>query len=275
MKRTALALCLFFVIVAPIVLLTQSNLVLASSETSTPKPSVPEFTVEFVDNSYDVPTTYSIDPYTGENVTQSGYHVERTTLEMTIKNQPFVPYYDAGSGWDISFYYNIRIKGYYSEDWIELYRASDGYPIQSDSDYTAISLGTLGENGLSLATNAKMIDIRSGGQVDFQVEAMIGYVSRVFNPNATGPFDMYPWCFTGERSGWSETQTLTISAPGSITTPTTSPSQNSTTSPEPLTTPSPEPQQSEPFPTAYSMGIVTIIVLILLGSIVYILKRKR
>ena len=31
---------------------------------------------------------------------------------------------------------------------------------------------------------------------------------------------------------------------------------------------------TEPFPTAYSMGFVAVIVLILLGSIVYILKRK-
>ena len=37
----------------------------------------------------------------------------------------------------------------------------------------------------------------------------------------------------------------------------------------------PEPQQSEPFPTAYSMGTVGIIILILLGAIVYILKHKR
>jgi hypothetical protein len=36
----------------------------------------------------------------------------------------------------------------------------------------------------------------------------------------------------------------------------------------------PTPSLSQPFPTAYSMGIVAVIVLILLGSIVYILKRK-
>ena len=205
MKRTALALCLFLVIVAPIILLAQSNLVLANSETSTTQPSVPEFTMSFVDHSYDVSTTYSIDPYTGENVTHSGYHVERITLEMTIKNQPFVPYYDAGSGWNISFYYTIRIKGYYSEDWIELYRASDGYPTQSDSYYTVISLGTLGENGLHLETSAKSFDVLSGGQVDFQVEAMIGYVHRALT-------QMNPYIFTGETSGWSNTQTLTIPA---------------------------------------------------------------
>jgi hypothetical protein len=37
----------------------------------------------------------------------------------------------------------------------------------------------------------------------------------------------------------------------------------------------PEPQpESEPFPTAYSMGTVAIIILVLLGSIFYVLKRK-
>jgi hypothetical protein len=123
--------------------------------------------MKFVGNPYDVPTTYSIDPSTGENVTHPGHHVEKITLDMTIKNQPFVPYYNASGGWNIEFYYNIRIKGHYTEDWVELYRSSDGYPTQSDSEYTVISLGTLGGNGLSLVTNAKMIDVPSGGKVDF------------------------------------------------------------------------------------------------------------
>ena len=52
------------------------------------KPSLPEFTVKLVEHSYDVPTTYSIDKYTGENVTHSGYHVENKTIEVSIKN-PF------------------------------------------------------------------------------------------------------------------------------------------------------------------------------------------
>jgi hypothetical protein len=37
----------------------------------------------------------------------------------------------------------------------------------------------------------------------------------------------------------------------------------------------PEPQQPELFPTAYSMGIVALMTITLLGSIVYILKRKQ
>jgi hypothetical protein len=252
-------------------LLILSSLIMSSSISaqSIPPPSVPEFTVELVDSSYDVPTTYSTDPYTGETVTHEGYHVKRITLEMKIRNQPFVPYYDADSGWNISFYYNIRIRGFYSEDWIGLYYASDGYPTQSDSEYTVISLGTLGETGLSLVTNAKMIDVPSGGQVDFQVEAMIGYVSRVYNPNATSQLTMFPWQFTGETSGWSATQTLTIK-------------EFQTPSPEPTPTPSeettlptintgPSPYYFDDFLIGGIAGAVAIAVLVLL---LYLIKRK-
>lgn len=62
-----------------------------SAFSSITKPSVPEFTVKLVDSSYDVPTTYSIDPYTGQNVTHAGSHVESRTLDVKIKNQPLPP----------------------------------------------------------------------------------------------------------------------------------------------------------------------------------------
>ena len=75
-----------------------------------PKLLVPEFTVKLVDNSYDVPTTHSIDPYTGQNITNPGYHVENKTIEVTVKNQPFTPFYAVDS-FNASFYYNIRTKG--------------------------------------------------------------------------------------------------------------------------------------------------------------------
>ena len=45
----------------------------------------------------------------------------------------------------------------------------------------------------------------TSGQVDFQVEAMIGYRDRgVFSGG------MMPYVFKGERSGWSNTQSITI-----------------------------------------------------------------
>ena len=172
---------------------------------TTPKPSVPEFTVKLVDASYDEPITYSIDPYTGETITHGGIHIELTGLKVNVTNQPFTPtnQYD-------KFLYNIRIKGAFTEDWIELYRASDGYPTQSDTEYTVISLGLLREDGLDLQSGAKGIKIPYGGQVDFQVEAMIGYVTRVTDPNATSQLGSLVWSFVGEKSGWSSTQTLFI-----------------------------------------------------------------
>ena len=89
----------------------------ASTEVSgITKPSVPEFTLVLVDSSYDVPTTYSIDPYTGENITHHGYHVEDKKIGMKIKNQPFTSYYDDSLGQTVSFYYNIRFKGHFEEE---------------------------------------------------------------------------------------------------------------------------------------------------------------
>ena len=196
-----------------LVFITLSLMTISLAVASIPEPSVPEFTLDFVDESYDVPTTYSIGPYTGENVTHPGYHVPRTVFKMTIKNQPFVPYYDEESGWNITLYYNIRVKGSYSEDWIEMYRPSNGYPLQSDSEHTVISLGTLNEGGLSLVTDAKMIDLPSGGQLDFQVEAMVGYVHR---SGVHIPIPSSGWGFTGETSGWSNTQTITIPASSTL-----------------------------------------------------------
>jgi hypothetical protein len=236
-----------------------------------PKPSVPEFTVELVDSSYDVPTTYSTDPYTGENVTHAGYHVESRTIEVKIKNQPFVSYYDAGRGWTINFYYNIRLKGHFSEDWKELFRASDGYLTQSDSEYTVISYQ--GEysptEGMDFTSQTIMTNFPSGSQLDFQVEAMIGYVHR----DASIPFA--PWVFTGEKSGWSETLTLTVPISTQFPTITLSP----TTTPEPTPPISPTPTPNENSRTLQSEAIVGAFIAVAvivagLGLLIYLIKRR-
>ena len=244
--------------------LTLSSLVMVGSvfAQSIPTPSIPEFTVELVDSSYDVPTTYSIDPFTGENVTHEGYHVESRTIEVKIKNHPFTPYEiqdSAGNSWTINFYFNIRIKGHFSEDWIELYRPSDGYPYQSDSDYTIFSYDWGGDADTILGT--KMMRIPAGSQVDFQVEAMIGYVHR------DGSISMWaPWVFEGETSGWSNTQTITI---GETQTP--SPEPTTSTSPTPLPHEVPQPTELEVI-----LGVVFMLVIIggSLGLLLYLIKRK-
>lgn len=192
-----------------LVLLALSSLVMVDSISaqSIPKPYVPEFAVDVVDSSYDVPTTYSIDPFTGENVTHEGYHVKSTSIQIEIMNQPFDSFWiqenPLAANWTVNFYYNIRMKGHFSEDWIELYNPSDGYVHQdSDSEYTVRTYTWGGDADTILGT--KMIRIPAGGQVDFQVEAMIGYVHR------DASTFWAPWVFEGEKSGWSNTQTITI-----------------------------------------------------------------
>jgi len=131
------------------------------------KPSVPEFTVKLVEHPYDVPTTYSIDKYTGENVTNPGFHVENKKIEISIKNQPSV------YGENYTLYYNVRVKGNFENNWVELYSYSDSssgnLPPKTDSQYTVLSLPA---------------DYPPNAQVNFQVEAII--VARAERASAKG-----------------------------------------------------------------------------------------
>ena len=141
-KKSSLSAFLVVILIGGLFLANamRFGIVQAFAVDSIPKPSVPEFTVELVDTSYDVPTTYSTDPYTGDTVTHKGYHVARRTIEVRIKNQPFTPFTDSG-GQEIKFYYNIRIKGHYEEWGIEQDGVYDYGQMrtQSNSEYTVIS----------------------------------------------------------------------------------------------------------------------------------------
>ena len=168
------------------------------SGTSTP--SVPEFTVELVAYPYDVPpvTTTKIDQYTGEETvkTTPGYHVENRSIEIVIKNQPFTPYII--DDWkDINLYYGVRVKGHFGEYWKEIYsryKSSDlAHPVQSSSEYTVLSLSA---------------DYPDGAQVDFQVKAIAGYY---YDELAGRPILPLYVLAAFKTSGWSDTQTITIS----------------------------------------------------------------
>jgi hypothetical protein len=231
-----------------------SSLVMVGSvfAQSIPTPSVPEFSLRFVDASYDVPTTYTIDDYTGQNITHPGYHVENRTIEVRIKNQPFTSY--ESNGQIINCYLNVRIKGSYAENWTTIYGPGLGYLTQSKSDYTQVSY-SLDEYEYPFWDN-----LNEGGTVDFQVEALIGSVHR----DASIPWA--PWVFEGEVSGWSNTQTITIESQ----TP-TPPEPTTPTSPTPL--PSEQPQQ---LGQDVILGVaVTVAVLAVgLGLLLYRIKRK-
>jgi hypothetical protein len=118
-----------------ILVLVASNIIMAqnASAESMPKPSVPQFSIQVVDHSYDVPTTYSTDSYTGKQITIPGYHVDDIRVEGKIKNQHFTPYTipnpNSANGNDpnlnIEFYYNIRYKGHFGTDWRQLHGSED------------------------------------------------------------------------------------------------------------------------------------------------------
>ena len=215
----------FLAVFLSVLLMLSSSLSITgvNAESSIPKPDVPRFTVNLIDSSYDIPATSTIDPYTGQTVTQNSSHVDARTIEISIKNQPFTPFktQNGTATWDVDFCYNIRWKGHFEQDWHELFLVSDGFPSQNyESDYTVLSYN--GEysstDGLQFNAGSIMTVFSPNSQVDFQVEAMIGYVSREYAGNY-GPLS-YPYVFNGETSGWSSTQSITINANAPTTTPT-------------------------------------------------------
>jgi hypothetical protein len=236
-----------------VVIMAVSSLMMVESAfaQSIPKPSVPEFTIEIVSSPYDVPptTTTTIDPYTGKETvtTHPGYHVENKTTQIRINNQPFTPYEIQGKdhNWTINLYYNIRLKGHFSQNWgyYRLYNgSSDGNLVQDyDSKYTVIFIDSY---------------LPSEGKMDFQIEALTGYEHGVvsFVPGAPGTSRV----ITGESSGWSNIQTITI--------PSTS------TSPPP--NPTPTPTIPELLPWTISL-LLSLMMLASAGLLVYHKKHKH
>jgi hypothetical protein len=166
------------------------------------KPSIPEFTLNYVGNSYDVPssTTTTTNPYTGEQTvtTEPGYHVKNGTIEVTIKNQEFTPY-PIDNQYTISLFYYVSYKGHYAEDW-------DYYPPSTyGREYTAIFIP-------QSTSDYTVVQFRAPpeGKMDFRVQAQIGYYTSTteFIAVPGAPFTTYT--FNGEVSGWSITQTITI-----------------------------------------------------------------
>jgi hypothetical protein len=205
MGRTSKAISLLFVVI-----LAVSSLIMVESAfaQSIPKPSVPEFTVQLTDRSYDEPPTYQKDPYTGQTVLiWAGGHVDNKTFDFMIKNQPFAPYKNA-DGKDVELYYKIRHKGQF-EEWSTIFAPKEDIAQSSGSGSTSISF-IVGE-----------------------IKTQIGYYSLVNDPY-NRPWDLSAVFTAVTESDWSNTQTITISDTSASTStstpnptsPTTSTSQN-------------------------------------------------
>ncbi len=222
-----------FALLAIFTLSASAMLIAFPSGVLAANPSVPEFSVAYVDHSYDVPVTHwtTTDPYTGEQIAHSsgGEHVDNRTIDVTIKNQPFTPYKDATtSNQIVNMYYNIRSKGHFV-DWNSASGSHGQSGLQaSASPTTAVSF------------NVGYWNVPQGGQIDFQVQATLSYVNSTYSGS----------CFTGSQtivvgqSGWSDTQTLTIGNPTS-----SSPTSQPTWSPNPTAIPTFNPYLPTATPT--------------------------
>jgi hypothetical protein len=224
-----------FLVILMLALAASSMLWIQSTTAqSIPKPSVPEFTINIVDHSYDTPPTtptYTTDPYTGEQKqTTTGapsYHIENKSIEITIKNQPFTPYTDS-NGYYIGLYYNFRYKGHFEADWAyDPFKPDD---ISSKSyggwDMTYLIPYNASKSEYTIVPKTFNYFGTNYGQVDFQVQAQIGYIQEMGN-SYTARVWGNSYNFTGQSSDWSSIQTITIgSNEVTITQPTISTSQS-------------------------------------------------
>jgi hypothetical protein len=215
------------------------------AQASISKPSVPEFTVAVVSHPFEVPPYNQTDTYTGAVTTYPGYHEENSSVEITIKNQPFTSTQMTDGNWT-HLYYEVRFKPTFEPtDWV-YYGVDEGTTNQPE--YTVISMPTY----LCPA------NLRNGSQIDFQVQARIGY-----EPEGRS--------FTGESSDWSNTQILKIG--------------NTTLTPSTPTETAPSPNNQVGAQTQVIFGLdwteiaiitaLSIIVIVLVVTIVFLSKKYK
>jgi hypothetical protein len=163
---------------------------------------------------YYVSQISTIDPYTGNNVTtRVGYNVQNTSIELIIKNQPLTPYKNS-NGTTVSLYYIVDWKGPYENDW----RTSLPHYPASDSAYTVLTFG-INIPEYANYDGEKLGNFPIESQLDFQLEALIGYYTEItvpLFPNDDSSLLTTKDIFHGETSNLSDTQTVTIPETSSI-----------------------------------------------------------
>ena len=158
------------------------------TKTEIPKPTIPQFSLALYDSSYDVPAFSTTNPYNGQQTTQPFSHYEERTLVFTIQNQVLTTFRD--NSYNVNIYYNIRYKGHFdqNQNWIELFGPNFGYVNPTSGPQTIyIANGTYNSE---FDIRQFSVGFPADGQIDFQVEALIGYPTT-------------PTIFTGQESGWA------------------------------------------------------------------------
>jgi len=248
------------------ILLLSSLLVLTIHSTDAhaiSTPSVPQFTVKLVDNSYDVPptTTTIVDPYTGKEttITNPSNHITDRSIEVTIENQPFTPYTDANN-YRHELRYIVQFKGHFEENWRD-FPSPNKRITPSNSQYTVILASSNSMYGIPLNSLA------TGSQLDFRVQAVDGYLKSL-STDDVGPLggtvfidDVY--------SSWSNVKTITIHGESLVTPPT------QTNFPSPSISDSYNPPQQNLWQSQLIVILVTVCIIILPIAIVTYINKQR
>jgi hypothetical protein len=247
-----------------ITVLTVSSLIIVSAAfaQAIQKPSIPEFTLKYVDYSYDVPpeATTTTDPYTNETITATipGYHVENKTIQATINN-------NIGAS-----YYNFRYKGHYENEWRYYpFDPNSSLPYMFPDAYSVPYQASTSSYTVAALPSYFFKDIRVGGEVDVQVQALFGDFKAEPFGHIGLPAPTYDFYFEGTTSDWSNTQTLSI---GDSQMPTPSPA--TTPTPTPTMAPYNEPQQTEQLDIIIGVAITVAVIGAGLGLLIYLIKRK-
>lgn len=187
---------------SPIPTVTPSQTPQPTMQVSIPKPSVPEFTIAYVDRSYDLAPFYTKDPYTGEMMLRSpGEHVTNMSIDVTIKNQAFIsPKPSDGNVTQLCYY--VRSKGYF-EDW----QAIIEYNFMVYNNSQLIRASSSDYTVLDFPLDSWYIRPQPGGQIDFQVKALI---VTFYHTNPGDPWSDHIYGDVIAEGDWSNTQTFTI-----------------------------------------------------------------
>ena len=219
MDRISKVFALFITLIIIMSGLTLLMVEPSNAQVGVTTPIIPGFNVTFQNYSIYIPPTYGVDPSSGKAVmTKAGYTQLDQWVNVNIGGQPFVRYNNS-AGQLISLYYGVTWKGNHDTSWqtvpqgIHFEDAAD--PGASQAIGRLISIGFKGVNSGGGAEGYMALLDPTVTQIDFQVEAMIGY----YNSNDA---------FVGQSSGWSNTQTLQVQV---VSNPTPTPILTSTPTP--------------------------------------------
>ena len=221
------------------------------------KISAPEITtITYANNSYDVPASITIDPFTGKPIENPAYDVDNRTLQFVINKNTIS--YNRGY-----LNYLMRMKGSFTEDWIDIaYFRADG-----TSSLTSITFSSSRTEGhLSYDGNSFYLPLE--GEVDFQVQAQVwGEVMADTTPD--NPFGGSVSTLFA-KSDWSKTRHLTLGSISSVEPSNQSPSNSNNVLPNPTNS-----QTDEPIIgfNLIILGLLATLCLLAVG-IVFIYKKR-